>query len=372
MPHGRGRSGGWAAVMGLLLAMLIAGCAPAAGQAAVDAPATDAPASSDAMPTLTPLPSDEPPTSTEVVTVSEAAPTAEVATGATAVSEAAPTATIESTAEPATEAQTEVAPSEAPAEVAAGESVAGHYWFRRPIGPDDTNYLDRTYPYGGTSGGRLRPHTGGDFFNPEGTPVLAAGDATVIYAGTDESVIYGPQPSFYGNLIVLEMTGRRYHDQPVYTLYGHLSYIGVEPGQQVAAGDEIGKVGGTGIANGGSHLHFEVRIGDPTSYTATRNPDLWIVPYGGYGTLAGRIVGPDGVPLREVSITVEGEDYPRYTWTYAGDENIGDDDWPENFTYGDLPEGWYSVVTSSGYKTYRQRVYVQAGMTTLVEIAFNE
>lgn len=359
MLHGRRGSGGaLVAIVSVLAAMLIAGCTPAA-----EAVATEAAASGPAaMPSLTPISSGGPAIATEPTA---AEPSTEVATEPTTPAESTAESTA-ATAETVTQAPDETTPE-------AGESVAGHTWFQRPIGPDDTSYLDRTYPYGGTSGGRLRAHTGGDFFNPTGTPVLAAGDATVLYAGTDETEIYGPQPNFYGNLIVLEMTGRSYHDQPVYTLYGHLSYIGVEAGQQVAAGEEIGKVGGTGIANGGSHLHFEVRIGDPTSYaTSTRNPDLWIVPYGGYGTLAGRIVGPDGVPLREVAITVEGEDYPRYTWTYAGDENIGDDDWPENFTYGDLPEGWYSVVTSSGYKTYRQRVYVQAGMTTLVEIAFDE
>lgn len=251
--------------------------------------------------------------------------------------------------------------------------MSDHYWMQRPIPSQFQDYLDRTYPYGGTAGGRLRPHTGVEFFNPAGTPVLAVASASVYYAGSDAEVLFGPQLNFYGNLIVLELTDYSYGGQPIYALYGHLSAIDVEAGQAVVAGDRIGAVGGTGVANGGSHLHFEVRIGDPMGYfTSTRNPDLWIRPYGGYGTLAGRILSADGVPLREVSISIRGEDMPRYTWTYAGDENIADGEAQENFTYGDLPEGWYTVSASSGRRTYQQRVYIQAGRTSLIEIVFDE
>ncbi len=251
--------------------------------------------------------------------------------------------------------------------------MTDHYWMQRPIPGQFQDYLDRTYPYGGTAGGRLRPHTGVEFFNPAGTPVLAVANASVYYAGTDAETLFGPQPNFYGNLIVLELTDYSYSGQPIYALYGHLSAIDVQAGQAVAAGDRIGAVGGTGVANGGSHLHFEVRIGDPMGYfTSTRNPDLWIKPYGGYGTLAGRILSADGVLLREVSVNIRGEDMPRYTWTYAGDENIPDGEARENFTYGDLPEGWYTVSANSGRRIYQQRVYIQAGRTSLVEIVFDE
>ncbi len=250
---------------------------------------------------------------------------------------------------------------------------AEHYWMRRPIPSGHQDYLDRTYPYGGTAGGRFRPHTGVEFFNPAGTPVVAVANAVVHYAGTDAEVLFGPQPDFYGNLIVLQLSGVAYNGQAVYALYGHLSAISVEAGQSVAAGDQIGAVGGTGIASGGAHLHFEVRIGDPMGYfTSTRNPDLWIQPYGGYGTIAGRVLSADGFPLREVSIIIRGEDYQRYTWTYAGDENIPDNEARESFTYGDLPQGWYTVSASSGRRIHNQRVYVEAGRTSLVEIVFEQ
>ncbi len=252
-------------------------------------------------------------------------------------------------------------------------SAADHYWLQRPIPPEYQDYADRTYSYGLTAGGRLRPHTAIDLPNPVGTPVLAAGNATVFYAGPDHEVIFGPQPDFYGNVIVLQMTDFTYNGQPVYTLYGHLSEILVTTGQQVASGEEIGKVGGTGIANGGPHLHFEVRVGDPMDYfNSTRNPDLWIRPYYGYGTLAGRVVDSSGALLPNVSLIIRSEGGSvRYTSTYAGSENIPDEAWGENFTYGDLPEGWYEVSTQSMRgRIYRARVYVHAGQTAWVEFIF--
>lgn len=246
-----------------------------------------------------------------------------------------------------------------------------HYLLLRPIQSDYTDYADRTYAYGATSGGQYRPHTGEEFRNELGTPVVAAGNATVHYAGTDESVVYGPQPGFYGNLIVLQMTDFTYNGQAVYALYGHLSEIAVQTGQTVAMREVIGAVGASGVALG-PHLHFEVRIGDPLSYfTGTRNPDLWIRPYPGYGTLAGRVIDSSGAYLREVALTIHGVDMTRYTWTYAGAENIADSQWKENFTLGDLPEGWYTVTTRSGSRTYSADVYIANNCTTWLELVFD-
>ena len=248
---------------------------------------------------------------------------------------------------------------------------ADHYQLWRPIANGLVDYADRTYAYGSTSGGSYRPHTGEEFRNDPGTPVLAVGNATVQYAGTDENVVYGPQPGFYGNLIVLQMTDFTHNGQPVFALYGHLSEIDVQVGQTVVARDAIGLVGSSGVAMG-PHLHFEVRIGDPLSYfTATRNPDLWIKPYPGYGTLAGRVVSSSGVYLREVALTVHGVDMTRYTWSYAGDENIPDEQWKENFTLGDLPEGWYTVTTRSSGHGFSADVYIENGRTTWLEIVLD-
>ncbi len=288
-----------------------------------------------------------------------------------------PTATASLTPQPPSTATATVTPiptEDTPTEMppAVTPSVADHYWLERPIPPEYQDYADRTYSYGLTAGGRLRPHTAIDLPNPVGTPVLAVGNATVFYAGSDHDVVFGPKPDFYGNVIVLQMTDFTYKGQPVYTLYGHLSEILVTVGQQVSSGEQIGKVGGTGVANGGPHLHFEVRVGNPMDYaTSTRNPDLWIKPYYGYGTLAGRVVDSNGMLLPNISIIIRSEGSVRYTYTYAGSENIPDETWGENFTYGDLPEGWYEISTQSPRgKIYRARIYVHAGQTAWVEFVF--
>lgn len=312
-----------------------------------DATITPAQERAEAWPSLTP----DLPTST-------AAEPTEVAT-ATETDTATPTLT---------ESPTETPPPPTPDDGLPPD----HYWLNRPIPEGWRDFLDRTYPYGGTAGGKYRPHTGVEFPNPISTPIVAVGNATVAYAGTDGEIRYGPDLGFYGNLIVIQLTDYTYNGRPIYALYGHLSEIYVEAGQIVPAGEIIGAVGATGVANGGAHLHFEVRLDDPQNYFAsTRNPDLWIKPYYGYGTLAGRVVGADGVPFREVSITIKGPDMTGYTWTYAGNENIADEEWGENFTYGDLAEGWYTVTTRSSKRSYTAEVYVRAGRTTWLEFVFD-
>jgi murein DD-endopeptidase MepM/ murein hydrolase activator NlpD len=91
--------------------------------------------------------------------------------------------------------------------------------------------------------GRRHFHAGVDIAAPRGTPVRAADEGTVLYAGW-----YGG----YGKLVVID------HGQSVSTLYGHLSEILVTAGQRVARNHLIGKVGSTGYSTG-PHLHFEVR-----------------------------------------------------------------------------------------------------------------
>jgi murein DD-endopeptidase MepM/ murein hydrolase activator NlpD len=246
-----------------------------------------------------------------------------------------------------------------------------HYVMNRPISSGYTDYADRTYAYGSTGGGTYRPHSGEEFRNPQGTPVVAVGDGTIQYAGDDMSTAYGPSTNFYGNLVVLQLSGYTYNGTPIFGLYGHLFKIDVQTGDRVKAGQKLGEVGSTGIAIG-PHLHFEVRIGDPVSYaTSTRNPDLWIRPFGGFGTVAGRVVDAGGGYLRDVALTFHGADIARYTWSYAGDENIPDEQWKENFTLGDLPAGWYTVTTRSSTQTYSVDVFVHSGHTTWLNLVLN-
>jgi len=92
--------------------------------------------------------------------------------------------------------------------------------------------------------GRGAMHAGIDFKGAIGSPIFAAAEGRVTYAGWK---------SGYGQAI--EIT----HGNGILTRYGHLSRIGVKVGQKVAAGSTIGGLGSTGRSTG-PHLHFEVRI----------------------------------------------------------------------------------------------------------------
>ena len=91
---------------------------------------------------------------------------------------------------------------------------------------------------------RLLPHLGVDLAAAYGTPVRAAADGSVSWAG--------PRGG-YGNLV--EIT----HPNGYATRYGHLSAVAsISPGAMVRQGDVIGYVGATGLATS-PHLHYEVR-----------------------------------------------------------------------------------------------------------------
>jgi Meckel syndrome type 1 protein len=86
-------------------------------------------------------------------------------------------------------------------------------------------------------------HAGIDIAAPTGTAVRAASCGTVTTAGAEGA---------YGNLVCIEHAGG------TTTCYAHLSRIAARVGQQVRAGEVIGRVGSTGRSTG-PHLHFEVR-----------------------------------------------------------------------------------------------------------------
>lgn len=87
-----------------------------------------------------------------------------------------------------------------------------------------------------------RPHNGVDFAAPPGTPVRAAGDGVVSWAGPNGE---------YGNHVAID------HGEGMVTTYSHLRGIaaGLRPGMRVLQGQVVGFVGQTGLATG-PHLHF--------------------------------------------------------------------------------------------------------------------
>ena len=93
---------------------------------------------------------------------------------------------------------------------------------------------------------RYRSHQGTDYSAAPGTPVMAAGNGTVLRAGRSGG---------YGNLVELS------HANGVTTRYGHLRGFakGIRSGTRVSQGQVIGYVGSTGLATG-PHLHYEFRV----------------------------------------------------------------------------------------------------------------
>ena len=106
---------------------------------------------------------------------------------------------------------------------------------------------------------RIRAHKGVDYAAPTGTPVRAAGDGVIRFAG----VMGG-----YGNLIEIE------HTHSITTVYGHLSRFahGMRAGTHVSQGTVIAYVGMTGLATG-PHLHYEYRVNG-----VFKNPQTVLLP----------------------------------------------------------------------------------------------
>jgi len=93
---------------------------------------------------------------------------------------------------------------------------------------------------------KIRAHRGTDYAASRGTPIKAAGDGKVIFAG---------RKGGYGNVVILQ------HGQKITTLYAHMHKFarGARVGKRVKQGQIIGYVGSTGLASG-PHLHYEFRV----------------------------------------------------------------------------------------------------------------
>jgi murein DD-endopeptidase MepM/ murein hydrolase activator NlpD len=87
-------------------------------------------------------------------------------------------------------------------------------------------------------------HAGRDVAAPTGRPVQATNSGTVLVA---------QKLWMRGNTVMID------HGLGVFSLYCHLSQIGVKVGQSVRKGEVIGRVGATGFVTG-PHLHWEIRV----------------------------------------------------------------------------------------------------------------
>jgi murein DD-endopeptidase MepM/ murein hydrolase activator NlpD len=93
---------------------------------------------------------------------------------------------------------------------------------------------------------KWRSHKGVDYAAARGTPIRAAGDGKIIFAGSKGG---------YGRLVKIRHGGR------YTTVYGHLYRYakGTRSGKNVKQGQIIGYVGSSGLATG-PHLHYEFRV----------------------------------------------------------------------------------------------------------------
>jgi murein DD-endopeptidase MepM/ murein hydrolase activator NlpD len=111
-------------------------------------------------------------------------------------------------------------------------------------------------PFGRREG---RAHDGIDLAVAEGTPVKAACDGVVAYAGDK---LRG-----YGNLVIVS------HGGPLATVYAHNRSLLVREGEAVTRGQTLALSGQTGRASA-PHVHFEVRQDerprDPLEYLSPR------------------------------------------------------------------------------------------------------
>lgn len=101
-----------------------------------------------------------------------------------------------------------------------------------------------TSRFGNRESIRTSGHTGLDIAAPYGTPIKAAADGTVTFAGYSGG---------YGYVVKMD------NGNGVETYYGHCSKLYVSTGKKIKAGETIAAVGSTGNSTG-NHLHFEVRV----------------------------------------------------------------------------------------------------------------
>lgn len=134
--------------------------------------------------------------------------------------------------------------SASPSSIAAPPVSSGS-WTKPATGSFSSGFGWRIHPISKVK----KQHRGMDISAPTGTPVVAAADGVVSYAGSMDGL---------GNVVMITHSMK---GQILTTVYAHLSTIGTSSGQSVDKGQLIGAVGSTGNSTG-PHLHFEVHVGN--------------------------------------------------------------------------------------------------------------
>ncbi|MDR6789010.1 murein DD-endopeptidase MepM/ murein hydrolase activator NlpD [Sphingomonas sp. BE138] len=131
--------------------------------------------------------------------------------------------------------------------------------------------------------GFMRMHKGTDIGAPYGSPIYAAMDGVVQFAGRSGG---------YGNFVKLAHAGG------LASGYGHMSRFAVGTGARVRRGQVIGYVGSTGISTG-PHLHWEVwQNGRPVNPRAISMSSLQTLPAATIRAMKAKIARLVATPLR--------------------------------------------------------------------------
>jgi hypothetical protein len=238
-------------------------------------------------------------------------------------------------------------------------------FYSRPIGEGGNVFVASNYRYGSTANLQLDTHHGVEFNNVTGVPAVAVAPGIVYYAGMDVERQFGPYTKFYGNVVVLQLS-EGWNGRPVFALYGHLDQVLVATGQAVAQGEMLGVVGSTGIAFG-PHLHLEVRLDNPDNYWATRNPELWLTPIAGYGTVAVRVTDEFNRHLPGMRVSSLCSDGARRVLETYWDPSVTPDEaYGESAAMTDVPPGYCKFETVFKGETLVEEITVQAGTVNFV------
>jgi len=238
-----------------------------------------------------------------------------------------------------------------------------HFYFTRPNPADQVNWPQPDYRYGGVFFAN-EVHTGIDIDAQLGTPVLAAGAGTVVWAGGGfYTGVIDNTTDPYG-LAVSIRHDFGFQGKPLFTLYAHMSKVDVTVGQHVEAGEQIGLVGETGKTTG-PHLHFEVRLAE-NLYHHTLNPELWLSPPQGYGVLVGQLHQLNGLLLESTNVRVISEEtgQERVVRTYGSQTINPDPYYQENMVLSDLPAGYYRISLVYDGRDHQFWVEVLPGQVT--------
>jgi hypothetical protein len=153
------------------------------------------------------------------------------------------------------------------------------------------NYFDHDLPYQPGNGYQLTScgerlyyadgHSGYDWGMPIGTPIQAAADGQVTFAGSDVPFFCEVLGRVVTDQHFVEIRHPAVNGEVFSSVYVHLSQIDVTPGQSIGRGQQVGLSGNAGCSTA-PHLHFQV-----WRFTHTNNGRAAVVdPYGweGLGT----------------------------------------------------------------------------------------